>query len=119
MNKSLKKIFNVKSPKIKICCTILYVISVLILHFNGGACPFNRFFNIECPGCGLAAAYLRLFTFDILGAIEENFMFWSVPILYSYIWFDGRLTSQIILDNLILAVIVCGFVIKWICFTIL
>lgn len=107
------KIFKVKSPIIKICSTLIYVTVVLFLHFNGGACLYNRFLQIECPGCGVTTAYLVLLKLDILEAFRQNFMFWSAPILYLYFWFDGKLTGKKLLDILILMVILFGFLLKW------
>ena len=107
-------VFKVKSPIKKICCTLVCLAIIVCLHFNGGACLYNRFLHVECPGCGLTAAYLSLFKLDLLGALEQNFMFWSVPVIYCYFWFDYRLTNNKVIDKIILAVVLYGFIVKWI-----
>ena len=107
------KIFKVKYPIIKICSTLIYIAVITFLHFNGGACLYNRCLRIECPGCGLTTAYLLLFKLDIVGAFKQNFMFWSIPIIYLYFWFDGKFTGKEFPDTLILIVILFGFLLKW------
>ena len=64
-------------------------------------------------GCGLTTAFIYLFKLDLISAFKSHFMFWSIPILYSYVWFDGKFTGIKKLDNSFLVVILFGFLIRW------
>ena len=104
--------FKVKSPIIKLLGTILYVILVLVIHYTGIGCLFRRFFNIYCPGCGLTTAYLAVFRLDFVSAFKANFMFWAIPIIYLYFWYDGKLTGKKVADNIIMILIFLGFLVR-------
>ena len=110
----MHKIFKVKNPIKKIIFTLIYLIIILFFYYNGGNCVYKRFLGINCPGCGLTTAYLRLFELDIIGAFKSNFMFWGIPILYLYCWFDGKLIGKKSFDLLVIMIILFGFLLKWI-----
>lgn len=105
-------IFKVKSPGIKIVGTVVYIISVLTIHISGIGCLFRSLLGIYCPGCGLTTAYLAVCSLDFRSAFKANFMFWAVPIIYCYFWFDGKLIGKKIIDNLLIAIIFIGFLLR-------
>lgn len=77
-------------------------------------CPWKNTFGIACFGCGLTSAFFSLLQFNFVQAFRAHFMFWSIPILYAYIWFDGRLTGIRKVDGFILFVLLSGFFIRWV-----
>ncbi len=92
-------------------------ISLLVLAFFlifKPQCPFISFFGIPCPGCGMTRAYYKLFQLDIAGAFQLNAMFWSVPILAVYYFFDWKLFKNKIIDTVVLSLLGLGFLVCWI-----
>ena len=77
-------------------------------------CPWNKNFGFPCFGCGLTSAFFYAIQFNFFEAFRAHFMFWSIPVLYSYVWFDGRLTGLQKLDGYILFLILSGFFLRWI-----
>ncbi len=69
---------------------VITPIIILLLpadYFNNGQalCPSMRFFNVECPGCGMTRAVMHLVHFDFESALFYNWgSFIVVPILGVY-----------------------------------
>ena len=51
---------------------------------------------------------------DFKAAFEYNYMFISLPIIFAYILFDGRIFKSKKIDYTILSIIMFGFLIHWI-----
>ena len=109
----IKKLFSVNDVKKKIALTIFYILVIAIMNHFKQQCIFIRLFNIPCPGCGMTRAFTSLLNFDILGAFGHHLMFWSVPILYLYFWFDGHIFKKNI-DTVIISTIFVGFLLNWV-----
>ena len=107
----LKKIKNLKGKLLAIAALGAYVIILLLLDIS---CPIKAVTGINCPGCGMTRAMIRLIHFDISGAFSYHRMFFSVPILFMYFLYDGKLFKNKILNNTVLIAIALGFVINWI-----
>lgn len=76
-----KRVLNV----ILMCFAAAAVIGFLMLlgANNIIICPFNRFFNVLCPGCGITRAAFCLLNFNFLGALKQN------PILFLILFYCG------------------------------
>lgn len=61
----------------------------------------------------MSRAYFSLLKFDIKLAFNYHPMFWSVPILYLYFLFDGKLFGKKLIDGIVLAAICLGFIVNW------
>ena len=109
----LKKITKVKNIKEKIAFIIFYLLFVGIMNFFNQPCIFTRF-GIICPGCGITRAIKAFLSFDIIGAFSYHPMFWSIPIMLLYFWFDGHIFKIKYVDKIIFWIIVIGFAINWI-----
>ena len=114
IKKLLRKNYKVKKPLLKLCLTGLFIVRALLLYYSGVGCPWRALFNLHCLGCGLTRAFFAFFRLDFTSAFTYHFMFWSVPILYLYVWFDGELTRKKRIDNSILVLIIVGFIIRWV-----
>ncbi len=88
--------------------------STVFLYFSGIGCPFRYFLGIPCPGCGMTRALLALLRGDIVASLKYHFMLFSVPVLCAYFLLDGRIFKSKKLDSLVLALILSGFIIRWI-----
>lgn len=110
----INKFLNVSDKGKKILLTVSYIVAISILQHLNASCIFLRFLNIPCPGCGMTRAFMSLINFDLIGAFNNHLMFWSVPILYLYFWFDGHLFNKKGIDKTILLTILLGFIVNWI-----
>ena len=107
-------IFKVKKPILKLCLTILFIVRAVLMYRLNMGCPWKNVFGVACFGCGLTSAFFSLLQFNFLLAFRAHFMFWSIPILYAYVWFDGRLIGRRKVDNFILLFLLSGFFVRWI-----
>ncbi|MBQ8320433.1 MAG: DUF2752 domain-containing protein [Clostridia bacterium] len=114
MKNILLRIFKVKKPLLKFCLTNLFIIRALLFYFFDIGCSWKNFFGLHCYGCGLTSAFFAVIRLDFSAAFRAHFMFWSIPILYCYFWFDGKLTGNRWVDMIVLALILFGFVVRWI-----
>ncbi|MBQ4087073.1 MAG: DUF2752 domain-containing protein [Clostridia bacterium] len=62
----------------------------------------------------MTRAVLSALRFRIAEAFSYHMMFWSLPILYLFFLFDGKLFRQKWLNAICLILIGVGFVINWI-----
>lgn len=54
-------------------------------------CLWKTLFHFECLGCGLTTAFIKMLTFDILGAYNANqLIFIVLPLGIFYIYKDLR-----------------------------
>lgn len=105
---------QIKYLKSKIAITLLYLVILSVLwHFNVG-CIYQRLFGISCPGCGMTRAVISALKLDFAAAFSYHRMFWSVPVLYLYFLFDGKLFFKKSLDRAVLIFIAVGFLLNWI-----
>lgn len=100
--------------KTKLACTVAYLCIVLLLRYANVPCIFIRFLGIPCPGCGMTRAMLAAFRLDWAAAFAYHPMFWSMPILYLYFLFDGRLLGKQKLDRFVLIFFLVGFLLQWV-----
>lgn len=88
----------------------LIAIGVALVYILDYRCPFVYFLDIPCLGCGMSRAWKSFFTGDFAGAFDYHRAFWTVPILCIYIWKNGRLLKNKVLNRLILLVVLLLFV---------
>ena len=98
----------------KLLFTLALLALVLAFWFLRLNCIWRELFHIPCIGCGMTRAYAALCRGAIGQAFEYHFMFWSVPILLSYVYLDGNLTKNKTINTLVLIAIGIGFLIRWI-----
>ena len=105
---------RIKEFKNKLLFTALLAGILFLLWYFDYTCVFLWLFGIPCPGCGMARAFVSLARFDLAAAFSYHPMFWSVPILYLYMLFDGELFGNKLLDRCILFLIGGAFAVSWI-----
>ena len=68
--------------------TIIYAVLFLFFAFisdisveNLQICPFQRFFDMVCPGCGTTRAFIHVMQFEFAEAVRLNplFVFFILP----------------------------------------
>lgn len=105
---------RIKHLKNKLALTATYIVVLLVFWFFGVPCLYKHFLGVECIGCGMTRAYFSLLKFDFAAAFSYHPMFWSVPIVYLYFLFDGKLLGKKYLDYTVLILIAIGFLINWV-----
>jgi hypothetical protein len=108
----IKKIKNIKEKLITLGAIAVLVVMMYMLNIT---CFFKFLFGIPCPGCGITRACIALLHLDFASAFQYNPMVWSVPILGLLYLFDGQLFKYKWLNSLIMAGILLGFIVCWIC----
>ena len=94
--------------------TAVYILILSVFYLLDIPCLFKQFFSIECPGCGMSRALLAVIRLDFAAAFAYHPMFWSVPVLYLYLLFNGKLFNKKIIDYTVLILIALGFIINWV-----
>jgi len=105
---------KIKNLKNKLLIIPFFIIMYILLYLLDTTCIIKYFTNIPCPGCGLTRAFLSLFKLDLYKAFHYHPLFWTIPILFLYYLFDGKLFKNKVINNLILIVIMLLFINNWI-----
>lgn len=105
---------RIKSIHVKIIISIVLPMYAALLHFTKLGCPVLKLTGLPCIGCGMTRAIVSALKLDFVAAFGYHFMFWSVPILYLYMIFDGVLFKNKILNRAVFGIIAAGFFINWI-----
>lgn len=83
-------------------------------YFVGIECVYQKYLHIICPGCGMTHALRALVQLDFQAAFAYHPMVFSMPLVIIYIFTNGRLFKQKIVDDIILICIGAGFVINYV-----
>ncbi len=110
----MQKLRNIKDLKIKAGITVAYFLILAILYRFHAACIFLTFLSFPCPGCGMMRAWLSVLKLNFVAAFNYHFMFWSMPVLYLYFLFDGKLLKNKKLNKAVFILIAVGFLFEWI-----
>ena len=105
---------RIKDIKAKILLTLGYLLCIGVLYLFRVNCFFDTIFNIPCIGCGMTRALTAALKFDFAAAFGYHKMFWSLPLLYLYFLFDGKLLKNKILNKALFIFIAAGFIVSWI-----
>ena len=105
-----------KIPHLKEKCILLAFFSagVAISWLLQRPCPWLSLFHIPCPGCGMTRAWVCALMLNFGGAFGMHPMFWSVPVLLVFYFFDGKIFKWKWLNTTVVSAIFAGFFISWI-----
>ena len=81
----------VEKPLLKMLYMAVVLTLLAFLYISGVGCVWRFLFHYPCPGCGITRACVALVHGDFKAAFEYNYMFISLPIIFAYILFDGRI----------------------------
>lgn len=76
-------------------------------------CPVRWLSGVPCPACGMSRACLAALRLDFSAAMAFHPMFWSVPLLFLFVWKDGRLFKRPLCNWLFGGALLGGFVVCW------
>lgn len=108
-----KIVCRISHPLTKLFLTAAYCLIVYLFAQWDFGCLWQKLFAIPCPGCGMTRAFLSLLDGNISAAFSYHFMFPTVPLVYLYILFDGSLFRVKAINNIILMIILFGFLLHW------
>lgn len=97
----------------KLLLSVVYALLLAVFALLHLPCVFQFLFHVPCPGCGMTRAWLSALSGDFVQAFSFHGMFWSMPLLYAYFIFDGRLFKHRTVDAVILVGIAAGFLVNW------
>lgn len=104
---------KIKELKNSLLLTAIYISILLVFWFFDIPCFFKEVLGVNCPGCGMSRAVFSVIKLDFAAAFSYHPMFWSLPILYLYLIFSGKVFNKKVLDYGILILIAFGFLINW------
>ncbi len=105
---------KIKDLSNKLIVLAMLIFAVLMALLFRLPCIWLFLTDIPCPGCGMTRALISAFKLDIKAAFSFHFMFWSIPLLLGYFFFDGKLFKQRLINKIVFIVIASGFFINWI-----
>ncbi len=100
--------------KMKLLLTAAFGGLVLLMWRLHIPCLWLSLFHVPCMGCGMTRAWVSVAKLQFGRAFSYHPMFWSVPIAYLYILYDGRLFRNRWLNLTVLLLIGAGFLIAYI-----
>ena len=109
----IKKIHTISHLRLKLILTAVFAMTVVAFYAWGIPCVYSAVFSVPCPGCGMTRAWRCALSLDLIGAWNYHPMFWSVPLIYLYILFDGKLFQRRWLDRMILSFLAFGFLLAY------
>ena len=120
MQKKLSKKLGAKEKRFlfdlreKVLISAAIIVTVFFRTIFGVQCPIRSILKIPCPGCGMTRALIFALRLDLQAAFLHHWMFWSIPLLYMFFLNNWHLMKTKIMDNVLLILIVSGFVAHWI-----
>lgn len=109
----MKKLKEIKNKKVKIIATLAFCALICVLWIFQTPCIIKFITGIPCPTCYITRGVLAGLRLDFVSAWNYHPMFWSIPVLYLYYLFDGRLFKSKILNSGLIALIIIGFLVNW------
>ena len=100
--------YKLRTLLFKLLMLLLACGLLLIVAWQGRGCPFRNLTGIPCPGCGMSRAWFAFLRLELADAFRYHPMFWSMPVLMGYCFFDGRLFRKNWLNFGLLGLIALG-----------
>ena len=104
---------SIKDIKGKLITAFTVILGCGIMYLLGIQCPIKELFGIMCPGCGMTRALVSMLLLRPATAFQYHPMVWSLPILFLYYVYDGRLFGRRAIDTAIICLIGVGFLCVW------
>lgn len=98
----------------KIGVTCIYLGYLAVRWVLETKCLFALLLGIPCPFCGMTRAFVSVLKLDLQAAVSYHFMFWSLPILYLFFLYDGRIFKNKYINNGLWIALGTGFLLNWI-----
>ena len=109
----MQKLKEIKNVKAKIIATLAFCALIVVLWIYQTPCIIKFITGIPCPSCQITRGVLAALRFDFVSAWNYHPMFWSVPIIYLYFVFDGKLIKNNFLNIGLAVIMIAVFFINW------
>lgn len=108
----MSKINNLKA---KLIVTAIYLAYIFLRWSTVGIkCIFALAFGIPCPFCGMTRAFMSALRLEFASAFTHHAMFWSLPVLYLLLLYDGKIFNNKYANTAVWTVMCAGFLANWI-----
>lgn len=94
----------------KLIGTVLFLLVLVVWYVAQIPCWIRAWFHIPCPGCGMTRAWLSLLRGDLSAAFLYHPLFWTAPLLYGYVLFNGKPFANRWLNRAGLLLLAAGFI---------
>ena len=98
----------------KTAVTLLVIALVAVMFFFHLPCPFDKYLNIPCLGCGMSRAWYAAMHLDFSTAFSFHLMFWSVPPMVLCFWLNWEPFTKKWMNTVLYGLVLAGFGINWI-----
>lgn len=105
---------EIKNLKQKVLFICVYLSVIAVCWVLKVPCIFLTIFGFCCPGCGMTRAIRSALQLDFVSAFRYHPMFWSVPLIFLFLFLDGGIFKNKKFNYVWLALIGIGFIINWI-----
>ena len=100
--------------KDKLITTAVLLAVVVGMRVFAVSCPFLAWTGLPCPTCGMTRAWIAALQLDFQTAFAYHPLFWTVPILYLYFLYDGKLCKAKWCNVMLYVVLGTAFAVHWV-----
>ena len=111
MNNFKKNINKNREGFLRVLLLVFIIIVYILLDVE---CLFISIFDRPCLGCGMTRAWISLLEGDFYQAYEYHKAFWTVPIIFIYIFKGKLLFKRHFWDIMLLVLLIAMFIINYI-----
>lgn len=90
-----------------------FALLLLVWWRNDWGCLLQRNTGIPCPGCGLTRAWVAAVELDLVAALTWHPMFWSVPVLVWFLFYDMEPLRSQRWNHWLLGLILAGWAVAY------
>lgn len=109
-----KKLFR----KDKFIAALIFVAVVAVMYVLKTPCVVEAVIGVPCPSCGMTRAWISALRLDLVSAFRYHSLFWTVPLIFAFFWFDGEIFSKKWLNIAVMVGIAVLFAARWIVLTV-
>jgi len=97
----------------KILCLAGFLLLLALWYIFDLPCAFRYVTGIPCITCGMTRAWTAALSGDLWAAFRQHPMFWSIPVLVVFLFYDGQIFPNRKGNILTLGLIVAGIFILY------
>lgn len=90
------------------------VLALLIFILLDIQCVFQKYLNMDCLGCGMTRAWKSVFQGDFRLAFQYHRAYFTVPIIFIYVFKGKLLFEKHLWDIIVIAFIIIMFIVNYI-----
>lgn len=104
----------IKKNKEGILRVLLFTFVIMLYALLDIECLFIKFFKRPCLGCGMTRAWKALLGGSLKQAYEYHKAFWTVPIIFLYVFKGKLLFKKHLWDIMLLVLLIVMFILNYI-----